>query len=159
MRRGLAVGSVLLALVGGGGAAHAHGPCFCTEPPLASPGRELVTTGAYLVVWNPTRDWFVGGAGPPSLASAHREDAPSRVVLLRDRPPYPRRPPRARFRIPGDTPPGLYLVLIFDGSEGGSHATWDYVHVPGDSGGDAEAAVSATVHPVLRALVETLPRL
>ena len=47
---------------------------------------------------------------------------------------------------------------MFDGSEGGSHATWDYVHVRGDTGGDADAAVDATVHPVLRAVVEALPR-
>ena len=130
MRRALAVGSLLLALLGGGAPAHAHGPCVCTEPQIALPGDELVSTNAYLVVWNPRREWFVGGAGSRSLASAHRQDAPSRVVMLRDRPPYPRRPRRARFRVPRDTPPGLYLVLIFDGSEGGAHATWDYVHVP-----------------------------
>ena len=159
MRRALVLGSLALALLASAANARAHGPCLCTEPPLAAPGREVVTTTAYLVVWNPAREWFVGGAGPPSLASAHRRDAPSRVVMLRDRPPYPKRPPRGRFRIPRDAPPGLYLVLMFDGSEGGSHATWDYVHVPGDPGGDAEAAVSAAVHPLLRAVLDVFPRL
>ena len=27
-------------------------------------------------------------------------------------------------------PPGIYLLLVFDGSEGGAQATWDYLHVP-----------------------------
>lgn len=134
--------------------ASAHGPCGCTEPVVAEQGREVVTSGGYLVVWNPRAEWFVGGAGPPSLASAHREDAPSRVVLLRKRPPYPRLPPRARFRVPRDAPPGLYLVLVFDGSEGGTHATWDYVHVP-----DGDAAPAIGMHPLLRAVVAVLPPL
>lgn len=159
MRRGLAVTSLVLALLASGERSAAHGPCQCTWPVIAAAGREVVTTRAYLVVWNPTREWFVGGAGPPSLASAHRPDAPSRVVLLRDRPPYPRRPRAARFRVPSDAPPGLYLVLVFDGSEGGTHATWDYVHVPGDGHDDAHAAVDAGVHPVLRALLEVFPPL
>lgn len=152
---------VVLAVVGAAwpAGAAAHGPCTCVFPAVVEPGDEVRAGPAYLVVWNPTRDWFVGGAGSPSLASAHRRDAPSRVVMLRDRPPYPHRPRRARFRVPRDSPPGLYLALIFDGSEGGSHATWDYVHVRGDSGGDADAAVDSAVHPVLRALLEVLPRL
>ncbi|HEX8207178.1 MAG TPA: hypothetical protein VF587_14040 [Solirubrobacteraceae bacterium] len=140
-------------------AAEAHGPCGCTTPVIAEAGAELTTSRGYLVVWNPTREWFVNGAGSPSLASAHRDDAPSGVVLLRDRPPYPRMSRRARFTIPRDTPPGLYLVLVFDGSEGGQHATWDYVHVLGDTSGDSEAAQSATVHPLLRAVIEAMPTL
>lgn len=134
--------------------ASAHGPCGCTEPVVAERGREVVTSAGYLVVWNPGREWFVGGAGPPSLAGAHRADAPSRVVLLRERPLYPRLPRRARFRVPRDTLPGLYLVLVFDGSEGGAHATWDYVHVP-----DGDAAPAIGMHPLLRAVVVVLPPL
>ena len=38
---------------------------------------------------------------------------------------------RAVFRIPEDLRPGLYLMLIYDGSEGGQHYTWDYFHVLG----------------------------
>jgi hypothetical protein len=29
------------------------------------------------------------------------------------------------------TPRGVYLLLIYDGSEGGEHYTWDYFHVLG----------------------------
>jgi hypothetical protein len=28
-------------------------------------------------------------------------------------------------------PAGLYMLLIYDGSEGGQHYTWDYFHVLG----------------------------
>ena len=110
--------------------ATAHGPCSCTFPQLARPGQTVRTARAYRIVWNPTSGYFAGAAGPRELASAFRADAPTRVVLDRDRPPYPRRARVGRFDVPQDTPPGLYLVLVFDGSEGGQHATWDYVHVP-----------------------------
>ena len=34
-------------------------------------------------------------------------------------------------RIPKTMPPGLYLLLIYDGSEGGEHDTWEYFHLLG----------------------------
>ena len=79
---------------------------------------------AYRVLFNPRPEDL--GIAPRYLASAHRRDAPTTTVL-----DLPRGQPtrNARFRVPGATPAGLYMVLIFDGGEGGAHNTWDYVHV------------------------------
>ena len=109
-------------------AATAHGPCGCTTA-VASAGQTVSTGPAFLVVWNPKAYYFAGAAGFLYLASGHRADAPSGVVLERPRPHYPRRAPDGRFRVPRHTPPGIYVVLVFDGSEGGAHATWDHVQV------------------------------
>lgn len=116
-------------------AALAHGPCGCVDPRLvpaggqvriASPAGSAAGKGhpAYRVLFNPRPADF--GIAPEYLASAHRADVPATTVLDR-----PRRQPtrRGRFRIPPETPPGLYMVLIFDGGEGGAHNTWDYLHV------------------------------
>ena len=89
-------------------------------------GRQAGGRGypAYRVIFNPRpRDL---GIAPDYLTSAYRVDGPTRTVLSRSR----RRPTRkGRFRIPRDAPAGVYMVLIFDGGEGGAHNTWDYLHV------------------------------
>jgi hypothetical protein len=119
-------------------AAAAHGPCHCATAAttLPKPG-EFVSfrSGAYAVVFNPRRRDLIapvparGGGGPPAvLAAAHRPDAPTRTYRL-GTPLRPER--RARFRVPPTTPGGLYVVAIFDGSEGGTHGTWDYLLVDG----------------------------
>lgn len=135
---------LLLAVVAGAALMHftpspalAHGPCGCLSPVLASTGDQIRITGgpgrgqagdtgwpAYRVVFNADPDDF--GTMPSYLSSAYRADAPTTTVLSRPR----RQPTReGRFRVPSGTPPGLYLVQIFDSSEGGSHSTFDYVHV------------------------------
>jgi hypothetical protein len=111
----------------------AHGPCGCLDRTLVEPGSEVRIAGpdgrwpghpAYRVVLNPRPGDL--GIAPDHLASAHRADAPTTTVLSRLR----RQPTRrARFRVPEGTPPGLYMVLIWDGDEGGAHSTWDYLHV------------------------------
>lgn len=135
---------VLLAVVAGAALVHfapspalAHGPCGCLNPVLTSAGDQVRITGgpgrgqaggtgwpAYRVVFNADPDDF--GTMPSYLSSAYRVDAPTTTVLSR-----PRRQPtrKGRFRVPSGTPPGLYMVQIFDGSEGGSHSTFDYLHV------------------------------
>lgn len=128
---GSAVAAALAAPAGpASGSAAAHGPCGCTFPVVARPGQTVVTGPAYRIVLNPPAGLFRGAAGPPELASGYRADAPTSEVLRRERPPWARRAPRGRFRVPSDTPPGIYLALIFDGEEGGTHATFDYLHVP-----------------------------
>jgi hypothetical protein len=108
--------------------AGAHGPCNCTSPVVVKPGSQVRTGKAYKIIWNPRPSDFRGQTTPEDLASGYRADAPTVVVLRRDR----RKPlKRARFRVPRQTPPGIYFVLIFDGSEGGAHTTWDYVQVRG----------------------------
>jgi hypothetical protein len=45
---------------------------------------------------------------------------------------------------PRGTPPGLYMVLIFDGGEGGAHNTWDYLHVIDPAGPEDNAGLQPT---------------
>lgn len=79
------------------------------------------------MVFNPDRTDL--GIGPKSLWEAHR---PGVVPTMVFRSPYeysdlPLRGP-VEFRVPV-APPGRYLVSIYDGSEGGSHYTWEYFRV------------------------------
>lgn len=130
-----------------------HGPCRCLDPRLAESGSSVrvgfevgvgETRGrgypAYRVIFNPRPHDL--GIAPRLLASAYRADVPTTTVLLRPRD----RPTRSgRFRVPAGTPPGVYMVLIFDGSEGGAHNTWEYVHVI--SSDEATAGVVARPRP------------
>ncbi len=135
--------------------AAAHGPCGCTFPVVARPGQLVVTGPAYRIVMNPPAGLFRGGAGPPQLASGYRADTPTRDVLRRPRPRWPRRAPRGRFRVPADTPPGIYLLLIFDGGEAGQHAAFDYLHVP-----DPPLSTEhGELHEVLAAFANVFPPL
>jgi hypothetical protein len=86
------------------------------------------TAGGYKVIWNPRPRDFRDQTTPEDLASGFRADAPTAVVVQR---PRGRPLRRAAFRVPRGTPPGIYFVLVFDGSEGGAHTTWDLVQVPG----------------------------
>lgn len=107
--------------------AGAHGPCACTFPEVGRAGATLhIRSPTYKVIINPTATDFT--IEPSGLESAHRTDAPT-ATLLSLPPKRPRR--RAPVRIPTAMPPGVYLILIYDGSEGGSHYTWDYFHVLG----------------------------
>lgn len=103
----------------------AHGPCGCLSPTLGKPGTRIsiVRTPAYRVLFNPKPGQL--GIAPPDLAGAYRPGTPTRTLLTR-----PRDSPMriAAFRVP-DVAPGIYLVLTFDGSEGGAHNTWDYLRV------------------------------
>jgi len=80
------------------------------------------------VVFNPDRTDL--GVGPKSLWQADRPGLVPTMVFRS--PPYkysdlPLRGP-VEFRVPV-APPGRYLVSIYDGSEGGSHYTWEYFRV------------------------------
>ena len=145
------IGSVPALAVVNAAPATAHGPCSCVDPRIVEAGRQVrLTDGdgrqaggvgypAYRVVFNPAPDDL--GIAPQYLASAHRPDAPTTTVLSRS----PRRPTRrGRFEVPEATPPGLYMVLIFDGEEGGAHNTWDYLHVVGRDGGEEEAGATGS---------------
>jgi hypothetical protein len=110
-----------------GTAAAAHGPCTCTTPAVTEAGAKVRTGEAYKVIWNPAPSDFTGSV-PAGLESGYQPDAPTEVVVDRPRDDPAKRP---SFRVPSATPPGIYLVLIYDGSEGGTHATWDYVQIRG----------------------------
>ena len=123
--------ALTFAATAGAGTAEAHGPCSCLFPIVARPGTAVeADVSAYRIVLNPPARFFRGGAGPPELASGYRADAPTTEVLRRPRPAGRAVRRAGGSWCPDDTPPGIYLVLIFDGSEGGQHATWDYLHVP-----------------------------
>lgn len=104
----------------------AHGPCGCLFPTLGKTGTRIAITHtpAYRVLFNPKPGQLTISK---DLASAYRPQSPTVTLLSRPR----NKPiPRTSFRVP-KVPPGVYLILIFDGSEGGAHNTWDYLHVPG----------------------------
>jgi hypothetical protein len=116
--------------------ARAHGPCpECLVPEVASPGDRIdADYPTYRVIWNPTRVMLTPGPKPfcygcqLRLWRHHVPNAPSSVV-------YTRRPRVSQysFKVP-QVAPGKYLVALFDGSEGGTHYTWDFVTVtPSDS--------------------------
>ncbi len=112
----------LVALCLEGTAASAHGPCGCL-PRTAYPGDAVVINNVFRAVWNPTRaDIYYG---QPALIAAHVDGAPRIVLLNRDRKDARE---RARFLVP-EVPTGRYLVLLYDGSEGGAHYTWDSMTV------------------------------
>jgi hypothetical protein len=109
--------------------AFAHGPCGCLTPELGDTGVRvrIARTTAFKVIFNPTPVEYGGAMRDAGYASAYQPTAPTATVLSVSR---NQRKRNRRFRVP-DVPPGVYLVLIFDGSEGGQHKTWDYFHVLG----------------------------
>jgi hypothetical protein len=127
----------------------AHGPCGCLDPRLTVEGHRVrIVNGyaAYRVIFNPRVQDL--GIAPSYLASAYRADVETTTVLTR-----PRRDatPRARFRVPKQIRPGVYLVLIFDGSEGGYHNTWDYLHVTTSGKPDEQGVVARQATPAAAA--------
>lgn len=111
----------------------AHGPCDCLKPSRASPGERVRVAGpakrgivgypAYRIVFNPRPQTL--GTAPRRLAGEHRPDSPTLTLLDRPR-TQPTR--KASFRVP-QVPSGRYLVLIWDGDEGGAHNTWERLTV------------------------------
>ena len=98
-----------------------HGPCGCITPTAATPGEQLVSTYPTIkIVWNPVPADFL--IGPDDLTRAHVSGQPR--LVLQEQP----RPSPATFRVPA-TAPGRYLVLLYDGTEGGGHYSWDYITV------------------------------
>jgi hypothetical protein len=107
------------------GSAVGHGPCECLHPvEVEAGGHVRVGYPAYRVIFNPRPVDL--GIAPRYLASAYRADVPTTRVLSRS---HHRPTRRGQFRVPTATPPGLFMVLVFDGEEGGDHNTWEYLHV------------------------------
>ena len=106
----------------------AHGPCpRCIEPSTARADSKLrVDYPTELAIWNPPRRVLTRGPKPNCygcnlrLWRFHQEGSPSVVVYDGIR------QPGFVFRAP-DVEPGRYLVALFDGSEGDTHYTWDFV--------------------------------
>jgi hypothetical protein len=141
------IGSVAGNLVGPPGAS-AHGPCRCLVPTLGVPGQKvtIARTPAYKVIFNPGPAAFGGAMRQVGYQSSYEPNAPTVTVVSRPR-TQPKR--RATFHVP-KAPPGVYLVLIFDGSERGTHTTWEYFHVLGRAPRSREQVISQARAPAER---------
>jgi hypothetical protein len=98
-------------------AALAHNRCGCLSRISGPPGTQVTIERrgwtAYRVVWNGR-----GFPGHSGLNRLHRRGFRTiELVKL----PQPR--VGVRFRVPR-VPPGTYPVVIYDGSEGGTHYVW-----------------------------------
>ena len=132
MRANLRIGLFLafLAVLIQGPSAAAQGPCRdCIEPATArADGKLQVDYPTVRAIWNPPRRVLTLGRKPDcygcrlGLWRFHVEGSPSYVVFNGPR------QPGFGFRAP-DVEPGRYLVALFDGSQGGTHYTWDFVKV------------------------------
>ena len=132
------------ALLATAGPAAAHGPCGCITPAAATPGEQLVSNYPTIkVVWNPVpADLPIG---PDYLARDHVTGQPR--VVLQEQP----QPGSASFRVPA-TAPGRYLVVLYDGTEGGAHYSWDYITVrPGPRSPSSARPTVAATGPARRA--------
>jgi hypothetical protein len=112
MRFGVAIALVLFAPA----VALAHGPCNCLSRNSGPHGTEVRLKGgwtAYRVIWNG------GGFHNDRQIRRLRRPGVRTIELVR----LPRARRGVRFQIP-PAPPGVYPVVIYDGSEGGFHYTW-----------------------------------
>jgi hypothetical protein len=94
----------------------AHGPCNCLSRNSGPPGTKVTIVGgwtAYRVIWN-------GGGFHNDMQIRRLRRRGSRMIEL-VRLPGARR--GVRFLVPY-VPPGVYPIVIHDGSEGGFHYTW-----------------------------------
>lgn len=121
--------------------AAAHGPCpTCVEPAQVSVGDPIdLDYKTYKALLNPNRRQLTPGPKPYCYGC--------QLKLWRQRvagvPPVELgvwRPRRAELRLPApDVPPGRYLIALFDGSESGTHYTWDFLRVTEPKGDDGDA--------------------
>jgi hypothetical protein len=140
-------------------AANAHGPCpTCVEPARVSPGDTLtINYPTYKAILNPTRRQLTLGPKPNcygcllGLWKDRVRGVPS-VSLGTWRPPRP----SLRLDTPA-VPTGRYLIALFDGSEGGTHYTWDFVSIDraGGDGGDSHILIESIVALIVVTLVLT----
>lgn len=124
----------------------AHGPCgsvgskSCLEPNEGPPGTEVTTGGSggfegILAVWNPRPNILALGVPGSSkecditcaeAKAIYRFDQPMVVVAETDD------RSQLQFVVP-DVPPGKYIVVMYDGAEGGRHYTWNTFKVTATS--------------------------
>ncbi len=92
-----------------------------------APGESLtVPVQIQRAIWNPNSDEFSQELGGFRLAD-WRHNPSSDSIILTASSDAPKQPPTT-VHVP-DVSPGRYLLLVLDGTEGGTHFTWDYVTV------------------------------
>lgn len=118
----------------GAGTAAAHGPCRCIEPRIAAPGDRLtIPVWTLRAIWNPTHDDFIVELGELLQRNWRHNPASDAITLAESA--KPTEPPLS-VSVP-HVPAGRYLLLVLDGSEGGTHFTWDYIRVVADDSAEA----------------------
>jgi hypothetical protein len=130
--------------------AFAHGPCGSCLSIFQGPPDTQVTvvqTTAVEVRWNPPPPLLV--LGGPDLGRSYVPTEPSFILAARGE-----RRRGLTFEVP-DVAPGKYLVVIYDGSEGRQHFTWDYFRVTAGPPARTEpiAGGGTVLVPVLWALL------
>lgn len=122
--------------------ARAHGPCgavgsSCLEPYEGPPGTVVTTRDfeGVLALWNPRPNVLALGV-PGSSKVCDIECAAAKPVYHLDLPmvvldEVPDRS-RLQFVVP-DVPPGKFVVVMYDGAEGGRHYTSDTFKVTAQS--------------------------
>jgi len=124
---------VLIAVLIGTGEASGHGPCGGTGPAFegenaleveTAPGERLVVMEPSIeLVWNPdANDLRIDP--PPEIAHDYVAGAPTLTLARAEK-------PKVQVITVPDVPAGRYLMVAYDGSEGGAHYTWDHVRVDG----------------------------
>ncbi len=108
--------------------AAAHGPCRCIEPRTNVQPGDVLTILAQVekAIWNPMSDEFDQELGGLQLAD-WQQSPRSESITLFEAPGRPV-PPPTEVKVP-EVEPGRYLLLVLDGTEAGTHFTWDYVTV------------------------------
>lgn len=125
----------------------AHGPCgavgsSCLEPNLGPRGTEVTTEGfeGVLAVWNPRPNILALGV-PGSSKDCDIKCAEAKPIYHFDQPlvvlAEADHRSQLQFVVP-DVPPGKYIVVMYDGSEGGRHYTWNAFKVTGAAQTDSE---------------------
>lgn len=107
--------------------ASAHGPCGCLKPREGAPGTKVrADYPLYKVIFNPDRTDLA--IGPETLWKRHHGGPP--ITIFRQTWRYSVRPLNrgATFVIPR-VAPGRYLIVLYDGGEGGSHYSWQTFEV------------------------------
>jgi hypothetical protein len=106
-------------------------------------------TPAFRVIFNPRPRQYGIAMRESGYASGYQPGRMTKTILS-----IPRRKARSGLRVTiPDVAPGVYIVLIFDGTEGGSHKTWDYYQVLGPP----PSARAAREHDSDRAAASTSP--
>lgn len=128
------------------GVAYAHGPCgdMCLEPNSGPPGTAVTTENleGVLAVWNPRPNTLPLGV-PGTSARCDPKCARAKPLFHLEQPTRilaeSVKPTQLHFAIP-ESPTGKYLIVVYDGSEGGFHYTWETFEVTeGDQQQDSEA--------------------
>lgn len=134
----------------GPGTATAHGPCRCIEPRIAAPGDELtIPVRTLRAIWNPTDADFNVELGGFRLRNWRHNPASEAITLAESA--KPTEPPLS-VSVP-KVPAGLYMLLVFDGSEGGTHFTWEYIWVVADEGAEPSGSPTWLLPTALGAAV------